>query len=296
MLYYTLRNIGLILFCLILNISPTLSKDAVDFDYIKVRKQIEAICTNQYLSIEERTAQIYLLLPVTDEGTTSFYMGPEYTNEWDYIYQPEGKQCSDFINKAPSIVPVEMIIKKYQDVMNANPININKITNLKHNISELGSFYGVYWYELPNYMDPNIALPVFPGADLPDDYNHERTDAFLKLLRQQSDDYVLHFMLLVTLAPVGDFVFITEDFDEKMQNGTLINYASPELVKTFPQWYKAWNIMVPTMCQRFQSFYMDAQNRNPIQKACGDLITAKKYHVTREKQAQINYDMEHHDQ
>lgn len=172
--------------------------------------------------------------------------------------------------------------------MNANPIDIHKITNLEHNIDNLGVFYGVNWKRLTDYMDRKIALPVFPGDNLPNEYNHERTDAFLKLLKQQSDDYVLQFMLLVTLDPIGAFVLDTEDFDERVYNGTALTYASPELVKTFPQWYNAWNKLLPTLCQRFQSYHMNVQDTNPVQKACGDLITAKKYHVTKEKQKQID--------
>lgn len=148
-----------------------------------------------------------------------------------------------------------MIIEKYQDAMDKNPIDIHQITNLEHNIDKYDNFLGFYWYTLPYYMDDNIALPLFPNEEKTTDYNVARTDAFIKLLKQQSDDYVLRFILLVAIDPSGDLVLNIPDDDKNLSNGTLLAYASPQLIKTFPQWYKAWNKIVPTLCQRLQSFY-----------------------------------------
>lgn len=99
MSYYTLRSIGLILLFSLLYISPLFSDDAVYFDYIKVRKQIEDACFATDLSIEQRAAQIYSLLPVTDENMTVLNVGPKYEDRWDFIYKSEGRECSELLDK-----------------------------------------------------------------------------------------------------------------------------------------------------------------------------------------------------
>lgn len=266
----------------------TFANDKTDYDYLHIRKQIETICADPTLSTEERAKQIYPLLPVTDKDLTNLYFGPNYTDEWGIKNTEEGKECYKFIHKTRSIVPVEMIIEKYQDTIDKNPIDIHQITNLEHNIDKYDNFVGFYWYRLPDYMDANIALPLFPNEERTTDYNVARTDAFIKLLKQQSDDYVLHFILLVAIGPSGDLALNIPDDDTKLSNGTLLAYASPQLIKTFPQWYKAWNKIVPTLCQRLQSFYKSIRDENPVQKVCGDLITAKKYHISRERQKQLD--------
>lgn len=266
----------------------TFANDKTDYDYLHIRKQIETICADPTLSTEERAKQIYPLLPVTDKDLTNLYFGSNYTDKWGIKNTEEGKECDNFIDKTPSIVPVEMIIEKYQDAMDKNPIDIHQITNLEHNIDKYDNFVGFYWYTLSDYMDHNIALPLFPNEERTTDYNVARTDAFIKLLKQQSDDYVLHFILLVAVDPSGVLVLGSDDDINKAINGTLIAYASPQLIKTFPQWYKAWNKIVPTLCQRLQTYYMQAQDENAAQKVCGDLITAKKYHISRERQKQLD--------
>lgn len=105
---------------------PTFANTKTSFNYLQMRKQIETICSNQKLSTEERAKQIYSLLPVIYKNRMELYFGPNGKYAWNLKNTTEGQQCDEFIKSIPSIVPVEMIIKKYQDVMDANPIDINK--------------------------------------------------------------------------------------------------------------------------------------------------------------------------
>lgn len=83
----------------------TFDNGKTNYDYLHIRKQIETICADPTLSTEERAKQIYPLLPVTDKDIMNLYSGPDYTDEWNIKNTEKGKECYNFMDKTPSIVP-----------------------------------------------------------------------------------------------------------------------------------------------------------------------------------------------
>jgi len=241
--------------------------------YLKTRDQIRLLCEASIRDGNIRYEDIYNLLPDRDyesralrfgyrqKADTATYQGdlgafqrdnPSLVvDKWVWLEEDEeGKKCAEILRNTTENTPVRTIYDRIKRVINHAHYEMGSIIPVSR------SNWGKPWPSYSHLFDIKLA-PSPPGFKFQFSNSEDKRRAeFRALIKSDSKDYLERIILFVTFSNTGAYL----ELEHKNLNhqyfidGTGFRHATKEELADLPNWYLAWNRVMPMLCTRYNNW------------------------------------------
>lgn len=218
------------------------------------RDRIRLLCETSFKEGHVRYEDIYNLFP--DEKSDYYILlsgtdDQKTVESWVWLNEDnDGRKCKAILAETVENTPVRTIYTRIKGLINHQAFDMKSIIPPnKHN-------WSMPWPSYAHLFDVKLA-PLPPGFKFRFTCEEEKRRAkFKALIKADGKDFLEKMILFATFNKDGSH--LTDEIDnlnfQYFIDGTGFRFATKAELADLPNWYLAWNHVMPMLCTRYNNW------------------------------------------